>query len=278
MGDIDRAGDRSGDRPAYSHGHHESVLRSHAWRTVENSAAYLADHLRPGARVLDVGCGPGTITVDLADRVAPGAVVGIDASAEVVASARRLLAGGAHPNTCFTSGDVYAPPVADGSFDIVHAHQVLQHLEDPVWALRGLRRVLAPGGLLAARDADYGAFAWSPDDPVLDRWRATYRRLAAANGGEPDAGRYLLGWTRQAGFDDVTYTSSTWTFADPDARAWWGGLWADRCLQSAFAEQTVAFGLATPGDLHAFADAFRRWAEDRDGTFVVPHGEVVARA
>src|SRR6059058_4300608 len=72
----------------YLHGHHESVLRSHRWRTAENSAAYLLPRLRSGQRLLDVGCGPGTITVDLASRVAPGAVLGIDPSEEVVARAQ----------------------------------------------------------------------------------------------------------------------------------------------------------------------------------------------
>jgi ubiquinone/menaquinone biosynthesis C-methylase UbiE len=262
----------------YSHGHHESVLRSHTWRTVENSAAYLLPHLRVGARVLDVGCGPGTITVDLADRVAPGDVVGIDASADVIAQAQELLAGGAHANVTFRTGDVYALDVADASVDLVHAHQVLQHLTDPVRALAEMRRVLAPGGIAAARDSDYEAFVWSPDDPVLDRWLALYRELARANRAEPDAGRYLLGWARRAGFEDVTYTSSTWTFADPGSRAWWGGLWADRCLHSSFAEQTVAYGLSTPDELEELAGAFRRWADHPDSAFVVLHGEIIARA
>ena len=75
--------------PTYTHGHHESVLRSHRWRTVENSAAYLIPHLRPGLSLLDVGCGPGTITADFAGRLAPGRVCGIDPSADVVAAAAR---------------------------------------------------------------------------------------------------------------------------------------------------------------------------------------------
>jgi ubiquinone/menaquinone biosynthesis C-methylase UbiE len=65
----------------YTHGHHESVLRSHRWRTVENSAAYLVPFLRPGLDLLDVGCGPGSITQDFATRVAPGRVCGLDRSA-----------------------------------------------------------------------------------------------------------------------------------------------------------------------------------------------------
>ena len=74
-------------REKYTHGHHESVLKSHTWRTIENSAAYLESRLQPGLSLLDVGCGPGTITVEFADRLAPGRVVGLDASAEVIARA-----------------------------------------------------------------------------------------------------------------------------------------------------------------------------------------------
>src|SRR5665648_1100190 len=76
----------------YTHGHHESVLRSHSWRTAANSAAHLLPHLREGQRLLDVGCGPGTITVDLATHVAPGPVIGVDTSAEVLERARRYAA------------------------------------------------------------------------------------------------------------------------------------------------------------------------------------------
>jgi ubiquinone/menaquinone biosynthesis C-methylase UbiE len=262
----------------YTHGHHESVLRSHEWRTAENSAGYLLDELRPGMDLLDVGCGPGTITIDLAGRVAPGTVLGIDRAAEVVAQADALRERTGAANASFTTGDVYALELDDASFDVVHAHQVLQHLQRPVDALRELRRVLRPGGLLAVRDSDYAAFVWAPDDPLLDRWLALYHQLSANNGAEADAGRYLLGWVQAAGFTDARATSSTWTFADPERRAWWGGLWADRVEQSAFADQALAYGLSDAAELEAIAISWRSWAEQPDGYFAVLHGEVLARA
>src|ERR1044071_82137 len=107
------------DKAIYTHGHHESVLRAHRWRTVENSAAYLIPHLRAGVRLLDVGCGPGTITADFARRLGSDAVLGIDASADVIAEARRD-----HPGVSFATGDVYRLDLAEASFDVVHAHQV----------------------------------------------------------------------------------------------------------------------------------------------------------
>src|ERR1700722_14496221 len=76
----------------YLHGHHDSVLRSHRWRTAENSAGYLLPWLTDTAQVLDIGCGPGTITAGLAARVPGGTVVAIDAAADVVALARQEAA------------------------------------------------------------------------------------------------------------------------------------------------------------------------------------------
>src|SRR5208283_5135678 len=251
----------------YTHGHHESVLRSHIWRTAENSAAYLLESLQPGHCVLDVGCGPGTITLDLAVRVTPGRVIGIDVAEEVLAQAEVLRAQRGVANVEFSTGDIYRLEFRDSCFDVVHAHQVLQHLTDPIAALRELGRVMRPDGVLAVRDGDYGAFTWWPADPLLDRWLELYHQVTSRNGAEADAGRRLLSWVRAAGFSDLTVTTSTWTFADPVARAWWGGLWAERVLLSSYAEQAVAYGFSDGDELSSIAAAWRRWAEASDGFF-----------
>lgn len=261
----------------YSHGHHESVLRSHTWRTAENSAGYLLDSLAPGLDLLDVGCGPGTITLDLAARVAPGRVTAIDYSADVIAQAETLRAAEAIDNVTFTEGSVYALDAADASYDIVHAHQVLQHLTDPVAALVELRRVLRPDGVLAVRDSDYGAFVWAPDDPLLNRWLELYHQITSANEACADAGRYLLGWVQRAGFTDITASSSNWTYAGDELRAWWGDLWADRVVQSSYADQAVEYGLSDEAELIAIAGAWRNWAVQPDGLFIVVHAEILAR-
>ena len=169
----------------YTHGHHESVLRGHRVRTAENSAGYLLPHLRPGLSVLDVGCGPGTITVDLAARVAPGRVTAIEMTEDALDLARTEAQTRGQSNIDFVTSDVHALDLPDDTFDIVHAHQVLQHVADPVQALREMRRVCKPGGIVAARDADYAGFTWFPqlpaagpvDDAVLrggaGQWRRT---------------------------------------------------------------------------------------------------------
>jgi SAM-dependent methyltransferase len=261
----------------YTHGHHDSVLRSHRARTAENSAAYLLGSLRAGQSVLDIGCGPGTITADIAARVHPGRVVGLDRAAEVVAEASDAFPETPARALSFVTGDVYALDHGDASFDVVHAHQVLQHLTEPISALREMRRVLRPGGLVAVRDGDYAGFVWAPDDDVLDRWQALYHAVTAANGAEADAGRHLPAWVRAAGFDDMTVTSSTWTFADPGSRVWWGELWAERVVRSGLGQQALAYGLADADELAAMAAAWRRWARSPDAFFAVLHVEVLAR-
>lgn len=265
-------------RVAYTHGHHRSVLRSHTWRTASNSAAYLLPQLEAGARVLDVGSGPGTITVDLARLVRPGEVIGVDATAEVVAQANGLAESEGVANVRFETGDAYALEFADDSFDVVHAHQVLQHLGRPIDALREWRRVLKPGGVLAVRDVDYGGVLVEPASPGLTRWLDLYHAVATWNGGEPDAGRKLARWVRAAGFRDLTATGSVWVFASELEREWWGGSWAERVTESTFAAHAIESGHADPAELQAIAAAWRDWAADPDGWLLMPHAEVLARA
>ena len=261
----------------YTHGHHESVLRSHTWRTAENSAAYLLDVLEPNMRILDIGCGPGTITADLAERVPEGRVVGIDSEPAVIGRARTLAGERGLANIQFTTGDVYELGYPDGSFSVVHAHQVLQHLGDPVLAIREMARVCEPGGYIAARDADYGGMGWYPRLPGLDEWISLYRRVARANGGDPDAGRRLHSWAREAGLTEITASASIWYYDTPQDRQWWGELWADRTVASSYATTAVEGGHATEADLRRIADAWRTWAAHQDAWFSILHGEILCR-
>lgn len=267
--------DASRREAIYTHGHDDAVLRSHRWRTAANSAAYLLPVLRPGQRLLDVGCGPGTLTADLARRVAPGETLGMDVEASVIAEASALA--DAQGNLRFQAGDLFT--LDAGRFDVVHAHQVLQHLADPVGALVAMGRLLsdAPGAVVAVRDGDYSAMTWWPEDPALDRWLAIYRAVTRRNDAECDAGRRLLHWAHRAGFAEVTYTTSTWTFTTAADLAWWSGTWAQRITGTRLAEQAVAYGVASAGELVEVADGWRQWGQREDAVFIVPHGEVLAR-
>lgn len=261
----------------YTHGHHESVLRSHRWRTAANSAAYLLPHLAPGQRLLDVGSGPGTITAELSALVTPGKTVALEINEVAANLTRAELARGELTDVEVVVGDVHALAFPDDSFDVVHAHQVLQHVADPVRALREMARVTKPGGLIALRDADYATMSWHPASPALDRWLVLYDAAARRNGGEPNAGRQLLAWAHAASLHDVTVNTSTWCFATPEDRDYWGGMWADRILHSALTEQLLREQLSVPAELAEISRAWSEWAAHPDGYICLVHGELLVR-
>ena len=142
-----------------------------------------------------------------------------------------------------------------------------------------MRRVLRPGGLLAVRDSDYGAFVWAPPDDRLDRWMQLYHRVTERNGAQADAGRWLPAWVAAAGFTAPTVSSSTWTFADRSRpRAGGVSCGPSRVRRSSFATQAKEYGLSDDAELDDLAAAFESWAAEPDGVFVVVHVEVLARA
>lgn len=266
--------DRDAER--YMHGHHSSVVSSHARRTAENSVAYLLPHLRAGMSLLDVGCGPGTITVDLAERVAPGRVVGIDSSPVVLDLARTV----AHQRGValeFRVGDAYALDADDDGFDVVHAHQILHHLARPVDAIREFARVAGEDGIVALREVDYEGIFWWPAIPALQEWLDVFLAVGRAGGGEPSAGRRLLSWSLEAGLTDIRPSSSLWLFATPEDRAWWGDSWAQRATESAFADNALEHGVTDRDGLERIAAGWREWAAAPDGWLSMPHAEVLAR-
>lgn len=259
----------------YTHGHHASVLSAHRWRTIANSAAYLEPHLLAGRSLLDVGCGPGTITVECAQRLAPGRVVGLDAAAEAISVAQTYAAGVGSVAT-FVQGDAFALPFDDGTFDITHTHQTLQHVGDPVAMLREMARVTARGGTIAAREVDYAVTSWFPLLPGLAQWLDLYLRVHRGNGGEPNAGRHLKAWAHKAGLNAVETTASVWLFSDKTDRAWWGGAWAERVLHSSFARDALEAGHATIDELQTISDAWRKWAQHDDAMLTMTHVEIIA--
>ena len=259
------------ENEVYTHSHQPIVLAAHAQRTAEEAAAFLLNHLTPGMRVLDIGCGPGSITIGLARYAAPGGTVGIDQSEEALTVARALAGEQRVTNVRFQQADVYGLPFADESFDVVYGHQILQHLADPVAALVEARRVLRSGGYLAMRDADYGTMTHHPHFPMIDRWLEVYHQVARANGGQPDAGRRLLEWVHAAGVDHAHPTASSWLYATPDDRAGWAELWAGRRLEKPGSDGPYG------EDRDAIVEAFRGWADEPDGWFAFIHGEVLAR-
>jgi ubiquinone/menaquinone biosynthesis C-methylase UbiE len=260
----------------YTHGHHSSAVNDHARRGATDSAAFLIPHLKPDFKILDVGCGPGTISTDLAALVPQGHLTGVDAVTAVLDQARTSAQSRGVTNISFDHADANDLPFPDNTFDVVFCHQVLQHVASPVAVLSEMRRVARPGGIVAAREADYAAFSWYPEPPLIDRWRELYFAVARANGGEPSAGRYLVKWARDAGFrsEEIEATWNCWRYAGERAKGFsesHGG----RILQPGFLGTATKNGLATGEEVKAISKAWAEWGSQEDAFIAIPNSEIL---
>lgn len=176
-------------------------------RRLDPNGAFFLPHLKPGIQVLDCGCGPGTITRDIARRIAPGHVTGLDFNLSQVERATRDAAAADLRNVEFRQGNVYELPFAENTFDAVFSHALLEHLREPAKAAAEFLRVLKPGGMLGVCTPDWGGFLVAPPLPdVVDAFEA-YKALQNRNGGDACCGRRLGGYVAGAGFENVRMSS-----------------------------------------------------------------------
>jgi ubiquinone/menaquinone biosynthesis C-methylase UbiE len=260
----------------YLPGHHPSVVTNHGKRTAETAAAFFLPFVKSGMRLLDVGCGPGTITSGLAQRVEPAETIGIDPSPNVIEVARELSTAKASKRLSFEVGNIYEPRFGAETFDAVFAHQVLQHLHRPLEALRQMRVLLSAGGVVGVRDVDWGSAIFYPDSPGILHFLDLYYELARRDGGEPNAGRNLPRWLREAGFVDLHVSTSTVSYTEPTATRDWAEAYAKAIVLGHFAKKILQYGLATSSDLAVIAAAWRSWSRDADAFFCFSQIEVVA--
>jgi ubiquinone/menaquinone biosynthesis C-methylase UbiE len=269
----------STSRP-YVHGHHESALKFHATRTAANSCAYLLPYIKPTDKILDIGCGPGSITLDLANHVPEGSTIGIDiesARSALEDAGKRAEAEG-KKNAKFAVGDVFNLHFDDGTFDVVHAHQVVQHVPHPEAALKEMRRVCRVGGFIAFRDV--ASFLWYPEVSGIQEFFELFKKVAAWTGGTPGAGSQLKAIARKAGFSSdevVMQDATTWNYATPESIQAWCATWIGRLEGSNLRANALDSGLATEDDLKRLIDVWKAYGEEEDAWFTLVHGEIILR-
>lgn len=185
----------------YSHGYEAHFVEGYLnTRTVSDNASFLMPHLRAGMTLLDCGCGPGSITTGFARALAPGQVVGIDIAESQIALARQQAEAQGIQNVRFEVANIYNIPFPDDSFDAAFAHTILQHLADPVRALREIHRVLKPGGVIGVREEDTAGLIFAPTTPLMDQTLELFVRTWQHNGGNPYFARHQRTALHAAGF------------------------------------------------------------------------------
>ena len=260
----------------YTMGYSPEFLQMLDRRNAQTHAGHLLPRLRPGMRVLDFGCGPGTITVGLASAVHPGEVHGIDMEASQIDLARAAAAAGGHENMRLHVGNVYDLPFEDDSFDVVHCHAVLMHVPDTPAALAEVKRVLEPGGIFASREliAD-ASFIEPAGENIPEAW-ATFIKLLTANGGHSQMGRELKRRLLEAGFSDVHATGSFDYFSTEEEVAFLHAFIQDWFFMPQVMAAAIQYGLATQEQFDQWRLEIDQWRETPGAVGGLAFGEALA--
>ncbi|KAI1427331.1 methyltransferase type 11 [Xylaria sp. FL1777] len=262
--------------------YNEAMVANYSSRTAEENSAYVLPLLKPDMRILDVGCGPGSITLGLAAHVPEGSVTGIDANSKAVETARELCEKRGTTNATFSVGNLNKLPFDDDSFDVVHAHQVLGHLPGkqdepgPVWGLKEMRRVCKPGGFVCAREGELLTMVVYPRIHGLKESLALIARLAEHAGKTLTGGRGRE-FARKAGFnpENISASAALVTYANAAGREWWGETMASRLESSSDLKKGVELGFATEEEIAGMPKAWREWANNDDAFYSSMDGQIV---
>jgi SAM-dependent methyltransferase len=184
----------------YTPGHSENATEFMARRTIESHGEFFLPYLTAGVAVLDCGCGPGSITLSIARRIGDGRVVGIDFGESQIQRAAEAARERGILNATFQTADCYSLPIEDASFDRVFSNALLEHLIDPVRALREMLRVLKPAGMIGVSSPEWAGFVLAPPSEALTSAMAAYTTLQTRNGGDVNVGRKLGTHLTSAGF------------------------------------------------------------------------------
>ena len=257
-------------------GFSEEMLEALRRATAETSAAYLLPYLRPGLRVLDFGCGPGTISVGLAKAIAPGELHGVDMEESQVELARTVAEANGRDNATFHVGDVAHLPFDDAYFDVAHCHNVLMHIPDTQAVLAEVKRVLKPGGIIGCREMICESSFTHPDFGVIRKSWDMFEDLLAADDGHPQMGKELKRHLVEAGFENVRMTASVDIYSSPEDIAFIYEFANKWFLSPEITEAAIMYGASTRELCDAIRRAYDRWKDHPGALCGLIFGEAVA--
>jgi ubiquinone/menaquinone biosynthesis C-methylase UbiE len=264
----------TGER-VYTLGYSPTATQMMAARTARTSATFFLPHLRTGMHVLDCGCGPGSITLGIAEVVSPGTVVGVDIEASQIEQARAHATARGISNVSFHACDVRHLPFADASFDAVFGHAILMQFTDPVPVLKQVQRVLKPGGVIAFREPAFDGNLYEPPSGARQEYLALFMRVLEHNGANPRIGQRLGALLHRAGFARVTMSASYEATETPEAKRLAYEQYARLCDGATWVEQAIGLGWLSTEARGRLSAALRAEGMSPEAFSAVAYGEVV---
>ena len=258
---VDATISSSQPKEHYTHGQSSLTTRILGRRTVTSHAAFFTPYLKSGMRLLDCGCGPGSITLGFAQLMAPGEVVGVDIAENQLEQARVSAQVQGVANVRFETANIYDLPFADNTFDAVFCHAVVEHLSEPMQALKAMCRVLKAGGMLGIRDADRAGELFWPPAPLLANGLEMWNRLLQHNGADPFIGRRLRSLLHELGLQHVV-AGASYECHGPLESVELAAESASAYFSGPFAEQVEALGWMEQSEVEQLRAAWRAWEEN----------------
>lgn len=246
-------------------------------RSAASNASHLLPLLRPGMRLLDVGCGPGTISMGLAEAVSPGKICGIDMEESQIAMASAAAVAGGHTNAEFEVGDALDLPYGDGEFDVVHSHAVMMHVPDPARVALEMLRVLKPGGIVACRDLILSSCFTEPRLGDLENVWQVFGNLLAANGASPEMGKEIKGLLHDTGFVNLDVTASFECFSAREDVDFFHGFASGWFFSEQTADAAEKLGLADAEKMDHWRGLFDQWHQHPAAFSTIAWGEAIGR-
>ena len=244
-------------------------------RSLSNSHPCLLELLHLGQDVLDVGCGPGTLTIETARRVLPGRVVGLDVNPEMLAAAREASPPGALPNLAFLEGDIRDGGWED-EFDLVTAARVLQWIPDAERALTPMVAAVRPGGLVVALDYDHARARWVRPPASWTRFYGAFLDWRAAGHLDNAIVRRLPALFEAAGLTEVRMVPHVSTVSADQADFFRvAGMW--RLAAESRGRQMVAAGHLEEGEREAAVAEYAEWMQTPAASLTLHEACVIGR-
>ncbi len=260
----------------YTMGYNPEYIRAQARFAQQPSVNFLVPQLAPGQRILDVGCGGGFLSAQLAEAVAWGELVGIDIEPSQVDLARETAAQRSVANAQFQVGDARDLPFGNGSFDAVHFGGVLLHISDVDRALEEARRVLRPGGLIACRDLMPESCFAHPELGMMQRTIEVFVDVVGADGGSPSIARDIKRRLIRAGFADIVMALSFEVYDTPEELEFLQGIIKELLLGSGIVAAAKGYGAATKEMELVIARCLEEWHHDPGALAAIAFGQAMA--
>ncbi|MCL5260721.1 MAG: methyltransferase domain-containing protein [Gammaproteobacteria bacterium] len=251
----------------YKYGYKDFMINFINKRTVEQEAGFLIPYLRDDIKLLDCGCGPGSITVGFGKYIKNGEIFAIDIEPSQLELTKKLANEEGITNIHLEKADICDLPFKDNTFDIVFSHAFLTHIPNYRKAIQEMKRVLKPGGIIAARDPAFKDVVIYPDtSEIINAWNFRLKMLSSA-GADFSIGKKLRSILSEEGFSDVVASGTATIRGNKKELDYYIDFIIGELSESTYITTALANGTITEEEIQEYKNIWTKF-RNNPGAFV----------